>query len=105
MVIFVPQLFQKMIKIQGSVVREGISTLKVNFSRGLFLFFIFLVRRIDPELTSVANLPFFCLRKISPELTSVPIFLCFVCGTPPQLGLMSSVQVRAGDLNPRTPGC
>ena len=31
----------------------------------------------------------FCLRKIVPELTSVPIFLYFVCGTPPQHGLMS----------------
>ena len=37
----------------------------------------FLLRKISPELTSVANLPliFFCLRKISPELTSVPIVL------------------------------
>ena len=25
------------------------------------------------------------------ELTSVPIFFCFICGMPPQHGLMSSV--------------
>ena len=29
------------------------------------------------------------VRKIGPELTSVPVFLNFVCGTPPQHGLMS----------------
>ena len=38
---------------------------------------------------------FFCLfvlvRKIGPELTSVPVFLCFVCGMPPQHGLMSGL--------------
>ena len=33
----------------------------------------------------------FCLRKIVVELTSTPIFLSFVCGMPPQYGLMSSV--------------
>ena len=27
-----------------------------------------------------------CVRKIRPELTSVPIFLYFVCGSPPQHG-------------------
>ena len=31
------------------------------------------------------------VRKIGPELTSVPIFLYFVCGTPPQHGLISGV--------------
>ena len=33
----------------------------------------------------------FLLRKIGPELTSVPIFLYFVCGTQSQHGLMSGV--------------
>ena len=33
----------------------------------------------------------FCLRKIHTELTSVPVFFYFVCGSPPQHGLMSSV--------------
>ena len=41
---------------------------------------------------------------MGPELTSVPIFLYFVCGTLPQHGSMISVQVRAWELNPRTPG-
>ena len=31
----------------------------------------------------------FCLRKIVPKLTSVPVFLYFVCGMPPQHGLMN----------------
>ena len=34
---------------------------------------------------------FLLARKIGLELTSVPIFLCFVCGMPPQQSLMSSV--------------
>ena len=34
---------------------------------------------------------FFLVRRIVPELTSMPILLCFVCGTPPQHGLMSGV--------------
>ena len=46
------------------------------------------MRKIGPELTSVAN-PLFCLRKIVTELTSVPIFY-FECGTPPQHGLRNS---------------
>ena len=33
---------------------------------------------------------FFLVRKIVPELTSVPIFLSFVCGTPPQHGLRAA---------------
>ena len=60
----------------------------LSFSLSLSLF---LVRKIGPELTSVANLPPFCLRKSGPELTSIPTFLYFVCGLPPQHGLMSSV--------------
>ena len=38
------------------------------------------VRKIGPELTSVANLPllFFFLRKIVTELKSVPVFLYFM---------------------------
>ena len=40
--------------------------------------FSFFLRKISPELTSVASLPPFLLKeKISPELTSVPIFLHF----------------------------
>ena len=35
---------------------------------------------------------FLCARKIGPELTSVPIFLYFVCGNPPQNGLMSGAR-------------
>ena len=51
----------------------------------LLLHLFFLMWKIHPELTSIANLPlFFFLGKISPELTSVPVFLSFVCGTPPQ---------------------
>ena len=34
---------------------------------------------------------FILVRNIGAELTSVPIFLCLVCGTPPQHGFMSSV--------------
>ena len=41
---------------------------------GFLLCAFFLVRKIGPELTPIANLPF-CLRKIVAELTSVPIFL------------------------------
>ena len=54
----------------------------------LLYVYIFLVRKIGPELTSVAN-PLFCLRKAGPELTSVAIILYFVCELPPQHGLMS----------------
>ena len=46
----------------------------------------------------------FCSRKIVAELTSVPIFLYFVCGTPPQCGSMSGVQVCTRDLNSWTLG-
>ena len=34
---------------------------------------------------------FFLVRKICPEQISVPIFLYFICGMPPQHGLMSGV--------------
>ena len=45
------------------------------------------------------------VKKIVPELTSVPIFLYFLyVGCLPQHDLMSSVEVRAWDLNLRTPG-
>ena len=52
----------------------------------LFLFFIFLV------------------RKIVPELTSVPVFLYFVCGALPQFGVVSEVQDRTCDPNQQTLG-
>ena len=32
--------------------------------------------------------------KIVPKLTSVPVFLYFLCGMPPQHGLMNSVYVH-----------
>ena len=62
------------------------------FLNSMFTFFCF-VRKIGPELTSVANLPFFfsCLRKIVHEIVSVPVFLCFICGMLPQHGSMSGV--------------
>ena len=49
----------------------------------ILLFFVlflcgFFVRKIGPELTSVANPPVFCLRKIVVELISVPIILYFM---------------------------
>ena len=47
---------------------------------------LFLLRKISPELTSIANLSHLCLREISPQLTSVSIFLYFVCELPPQHG-------------------
>ena len=47
---------------------------------------------------------FFCLRKVVAELTSVAVLLHFVCGTLPQHDSMTSVEVLALDLNPRTPG-
>ena len=50
--------------------KKGVSVKAVNFFE-CSLFFLFLV------------------RKIGPELTSVPIFLYFVCGMLPQQGLMS----------------
>ena len=46
----------------------------------------------------------FCLRKMVPELTSLPIFFNFVCGTLPQHGLMSWVQVCTWNLDLWTPG-
>ena len=36
------------------------------------------VRKIGPELTSIADLPLFCLRKIVAEITSIPILLYFM---------------------------
>lgn len=37
------------------------------------------------------------LRKVFPELRAVPVFLCFVCGTPAKHGLISDVQVCTQD--------
>ena len=45
-------------------------------------------------LTLLFNFVFFFLflvRRTGPEPTSVPVFLCFVCGMPPEHGLTSSV--------------
>ena len=55
------------------------------------MYFILCVCKEDwPWANMCANPPLFCLRKIGPELMSLPI-LCFVCGFPPQCGLISSV--------------
>ena len=72
------------------------------------------MRKIGPELTSVANLSLFCLKKIVAELTSVLVFfyfiwdattvwlneLCFPESEPvnPRAG-----QVECADLTPRPP--
>ena len=64
---------------------------------GWFLvFFVCYMRKIGPELTSVANLSSFCLRKIVAELTSVPVFLYFVHGMLPQCGLTSGARSTPG---------
>ena len=70
-------------KLQDAFLTVFISCLMLLLKFALFisLFLLFLLRKINSELTSVVNLPlfyFFSLRKISPELTSVPIFLYFV---------------------------
>ena len=70
----------------------------------ILYFFLSLMRKNSPELTSVDTLPLFCLRKIAPKLTSVPIFHYFISGTLPQHGLMSSMWVHARDPKPQTPG-
>ena len=48
---------------------------------------------------------FFLLREIGPEPMSVPICLYFVCGMPPQHGLMSGVGLCPGSelVNPGPP--
>ena len=46
----------------------------------------------------------FLVRKIVPELTSVAISFYFVCGMPLQHGLMRGAKVRAWDQNLRTLG-
>ena len=58
-------------------------------SNGVLFCFL---RKISPELTSATNTPLLLLRKIGPKLTSVPIFLYFICGMPPQHGLMRSAR-------------
>ena len=68
------------------------------FHNVFFLFFNFFVRKIGPELASVANLPLL-LRKTGSELTYVPIFLYFVCGMLSQRGLISGALVHTWDLN------
>ena len=49
----------------------------IPFRAPLILYVCVCVRKIGPELTSVANL-FFLLRKTVAELTSLPIFLYFM---------------------------
>ena len=53
----------------------------------------------------IALFCFVLVRKIGPELTSVPFFLYFICGTPPQHGLMRGVYVHAWVPNLQTPCC
>ena len=65
-------------------------------------FFLLFVRKIGPELTSVAIS--FCLRKIVPELTSVPIFLYFMWDAA-TAWLDEWCSVHAWDLSLRTQGC
>uniref|UniRef100_A0A5F5PX68 cysteine--tRNA ligase n=1 Tax=Equus caballus TaxID=9796 RepID=A0A5F5PX68_HORSE len=43
-------------------------------------------------------------RKIGPELTSVPILLYFICGSPPQHGLMSGALSPHPGSKPANPG-
>ena len=48
----------------------------------------------------------FLLRKIDPELTSMPIFLCFICGTPATAWLDKwcvSLNLGSELVNPRLP--
>ena len=65
------------------------------FLSGLTRHFLFIkieninLIKISPCLSFF--LSFFFVRKIVPELMSVAIFLYFVCGTLPQHGLMSSI--------------
>ena len=64
-------------------------------------YFCVCVWEISPELTS-ATILLFRLRETSPELTSMPIFLCFICGTPITAwllpsGAMSALGIRTGE--------
>ena len=65
-------------------------------------FFVFLVRKISPELTSATN-PLFAEEDWSWANQSVLFFLYFVCGMLPQHGLISSAEVRTGDPGLPTP--
>ena len=57
------------------------------------------------EQSKLENISFlFLVRKIVPELISMPLFLYFVYGMPAWHGLMSGVQVCARDPKPQTPG-
>ena len=70
---------------------NGIWSLLIQIAIACFPFFPFLFLRFV-----------FLVRKIVPELTSVTIFLYFVCGTPPQHSLMNRVKVHAPDPGPWT---
>ena len=59
--------------LQAQPVQRGSRKLKMHCAE--FYYYLFIV----------------CVRKIGPELTSVAIFFYFVCQMPPQHGLMSSV--------------
>ena len=63
-----------------------------GISGGILSFFVG-GKKIGPDLTSVACPSSFCLKKIATELTSVPSSLYFVCGMPPQHGLMSGAEL------------
>ena len=68
--------------------------------------FFFLVKKIGPELTSVANLRLFRLRKIVPELTTVPISL-YLCMCDAATGWLYEQYVgprpESGPANPGPP--
>ena len=59
---------------------------KGRVGKGLFCFVLFSLRKISPELTSIANLPLLLLEEDYLELTSMPIFLYFICRLLPQHG-------------------
>ena len=80
-----------------STIKE--SSIYVEFSTSLLLFYLS-IYLFGEEYWPWANIccqsSSFCLRKIVTDLTSVLVFLYFVCGMPPQHGLMSSVWVWPG---------
>ena len=77
----------------------------------LLFIYLFILRKISPELTSAANSPLFAEENWS-DLTSVPIFLYFIRGTPTTAlpDEWCHVRFHAGDphwgskqVNPRPP--
>ena len=78
----------------------------ISFSRYVWLVSCFTQLVSDPQAAMMKNnchwsllLLLFLLRKICPELTSVPIFLYFVCGSPPQNDCWRMVWVSTQEQN------